>query len=228
MACTFFLCISCLCVAAQENSIILEIESGDQGVLISRTTTTAIQNPVDGLLMYDTVEHAFKYYDGSMWKTFNVVEQHSFYYLDLDGDTYGDSLTAVYAPEAPNDAYVANDSDCNDMDENINPGIAEICDNIDNNCDGQIDEGDVCVECMHNQTEQMACGSDVGACAQGIKTRTCEFGIWGPWGPCENEVGPSPEICDGIDNDCDGQVDNNTTDCPPGYVCGGVSGCVPE
>ena len=36
------------------------------------------------------------------------------------------------------------------------------------------------------------------------------------------------EICDGIDNDCDGQVDNNTTDCPRGFVCGGISGFVPE
>ncbi|HKI51318.1 MAG TPA: MopE-related protein, partial [Geothermobacteraceae bacterium] len=31
--------------------------------------------------------------------------------------------------------------DCNDSDPNINPGVVELCDGIDNNCNGQIDEG---------------------------------------------------------------------------------------
>lgn len=213
------LCADALIASAQESPIILEIESGGKGVILARTTTGSIQNPIDGLLLYDTIEHAFKYYDGTMWKTLNVIEQHRFYYLDLDGDTYGDSLKVVYAPEPPNDAYVANDLDCNDSDAGVNPGIEEICDNIDNNCDGQIDEGNVCIECNHEQVEQMPCGTNMGACVQGIMTRVCQNGIWGPWSECVGEVGPSPEICDGKDNDCNGQIDDNPTDCQAGFIC---------
>lgn len=35
--------------------------------------------------------------------------------------------------------------DCNDSDPTVNPGATEVCDGVDNNCDGQIDEGGVCI-----------------------------------------------------------------------------------
>ncbi len=114
------------------------------------------------------------------------------------------------------------------------PGVVETCDKIDNDCDGEVDEGLV-------QNCKTACGIGVEKCAAGVyqgctapppKTETCNqvdddcngtidditpVACTGPCGPgfavCVNgAIGPcsaeaSTEVCDGKDNDCDGKTD---------------------
>lgn len=64
------------------------------------------------------------------------------FYPDTDNDGYGDKFGAVVkrcAAQAP-PGYVNNKGDCNDRDPNIKPGVPDICDGIDNDCDGKVDE----------------------------------------------------------------------------------------
>ena len=71
---------------------------------------------------------------------------------------------------------------------------------IDEDCDGQVDEGCGCPEGATRQ-----CGSNTGVCRYG--TQTCSAGVWGD---CSGGQGPTEAqetSCDGQDNDCDGLTD---------------------
>ena len=63
------------------------------------------------------------------------------WYLDMDEDLYGDASEVVEACDQPK-GYVALSGDCRDDARAINPGAAERCDRIDNDCDELIDDDD--------------------------------------------------------------------------------------
>jgi hypothetical protein len=78
------------------------------------------------------------------------------------------------------------------------PGeMDELCDLKDNDCDGQTDEG--------NPEGGTECGVDQGVCSVGI--RVCENGQI----QCKNGVLPTQEVCNNLDDDCDGVTDEDVT-----------------
>ena len=62
------------------------------------------------------------------------------YYVDFDQDGFGDEATGALFCQAPVN-LIAIGGDCDDNNNAINPAATEICDGIDNNCNGQEDEG---------------------------------------------------------------------------------------
>jgi hypothetical protein len=62
------------------------------------------------------------------------------WYQDADGDGYGNAAVSQTACTQPT-GYVSDNTDCNDSNIAINPSAIEKCDGLDNNCNGQIDEG---------------------------------------------------------------------------------------
>jgi hypothetical protein len=71
----------------------------------------------------------------------NGAADATVYYADLDGDGYGNPDSSVAACIQPA-AAVIDATDCNDWVASVHPGATEVCgDNVDNNCDGQTDEG---------------------------------------------------------------------------------------
>ena len=57
-----------------------------------------------------------------------------------DADGYGDMNKRELACEQPEDAVLSG-ADCDDANSSISPDAVEICDELDNNCNGNIDEG---------------------------------------------------------------------------------------
>jgi|GEM_PF-5714106 len=127
------------------------------------------------------------------------LNPNTVWFKDVDKDGYTDGATKVSCVK-PSDEYVLSASllDCNDNDPNINPGKMEICDGLDNDCDGQTDEG---------FNVGQSCSVGLGECARSGQY-VCKADGFGT--ECNAVAGaPSLEICDGKDNDCNGQIDEN-------------------
>ena len=143
----------------------------------------------------------------------------STWYQDLDGDRYGDALSTTAACALPT-GYSADDTDCDDAEDAINPGADEICDSLDNNCDGETDE-DTAVDAStwYRDTDRDGYGTD-----DKTKVACDRPGGYRPkGGDCDDtdgDINPSAdEVCDGVDNDCDAVTDeDDAADAPTWYA----------
>ena len=131
----------------------------------------------------------------------------STWYADADADTYGDPAVSVTACSAPS-RYVADDTDCDDSDTTVNPAATEVCDGVDNDCDGSIDEG------FAPATWYVDADADGYGDASTAASTTCDgapAGYVADDTDCDDAdaaVNPAAtEACDGVDNDCDGSID---------------------
>jgi hypothetical protein len=126
------------------------------------------------------------------------------WYVDADGDGFGDPAASVELCGVP-DGHSQLATDCDDGDIRVNPTVDEACDGVDNDCDGDIDEG------LLAAAFRDADGDGYGDPDQLIEDCNEDGVLDG--GDCDDaaaNVNPEAvEQCDGLDNDCDGEIDED-------------------
>jgi hypothetical protein len=120
---------------------------------------------------------------------------------DADGDGYYDARTEkVGTPKigcAGLKGWAAEPGDCQPMNKAVNPGVEEVCNNFDDDCDGDVDER-VRPTCGEGWCRREAPGCDLQYCTPGE---------------------PTKEKCNFLDDDCDGLTDEDPDLCPAGQTC---------
>ncbi|MCB9745069.1 MAG: putative metal-binding motif-containing protein [Alphaproteobacteria bacterium] len=148
------------------------------------------------------------------------------FFPDADGDGYGNWRTWSQACEAP-EGYVADGSDCDDADAEVHPDAPERCDGDDQDCDAQVDEDAPVDEETGLLFHPDRDGDGYGDAAAPLLACLPPEGYVLDDQDCDDadsSVHPgATELCaDGVDSDCDGVADCDTSDCVAESVCTGV------
>ena len=141
---------------------------------------------------------------------FGAYSQVVTYYRDADLDLYGNPAISQTSSTGAPSGYVLDNTDCNDSDPNLNPGEIDICNNLDDNCNGWIDEGGIIIyyRDFDNDGFGAASSGTVTACSAppGYVSNNTDCDDADP------NINPNVlEINNGIDDNCDGNIDELVT-----------------
>ncbi len=136
----------------------------------------------------------------------------SLWYADADGDGYGSTteLSSCDPPAAT--GWTPTPGDCDDADAAVSPAGTEVCNDVDDDCDGVVDDGAEDMGTWYADADGDGFGdesSPVSACAQpsgAVDDRTdCD--------DADGAVNPdATEVCNDVDDDCNGEVDDGAID----------------
>jgi len=134
---------------------------------------------------------------------------------DVEKDTADpeptDTGTETVITDSDGDGFPAEE-DCDDTDAAVNPSVSEVCDGVDNNCDGSIDEG--LTETFYADADGDGYG-DLSAPAEACEVPTGHVADSTDCDDGRLDVNPgAPEVCDEAetDEDCDGLVNDDDKD----------------
>lgn len=133
----------------------------------------------------------------------------SVYYADTDGDGFGNSAVDTIACNLPV-GFVADSTDCNDADNTISPMATDVCNNFDDNCNGLIDEDAVFATYFYDADGDVFGDATIDSVActipAGYVTNAFDCN------DTDGTINPDmPELCNGIDDNCNILIDDDIT-----------------
>ena len=147
------------------------------------------------------------------------------WYADNDSDGFGDLSNTTLACNQPS-GFVSDSTDCLDTNDTINPNANEVCDGLDNNCDANIDENTaVDAPTWYLDSDSDGFG-DLNSPQNSCSQPSLHVGNNDDCNDSLGTINPNAdEVCDGIDNNCDTNIDENTAvDAPTWYADGDSDG----
>lgn len=170
------------------------VKSNDDAIVVS-----GYSNSID----YDVTPTYLSY---NFW-TVKLGFCHDIFYADIDGDGYGDITTDSVACNLPI-GYVADSTDCNDLSATIHPGVSDLCNDIDDNCNGILDEDAIFITYFedydadgygNSTVDSLSCIAISGYVENSLDCNDTLAGIYPG----------AEEICNYLDDDCNGIIDDN-------------------
>jgi hypothetical protein len=153
-----------------------------------------------------------------------------YWYLDADSDGYGDASDSTRACEAPSERHIARPGDCDDANRTIFPGAGELCDGVDQDCDGRIDDAPLVDPGAWYPDDD---GDGYGDGSSEIATCEPALGFISDNSDCDDtrdSVNPAAvEVCNnGVDDNCNEDPDGcdwpTETDLDDHTIVSGVTG----
>lgn len=155
------------------------------------------------------------------------------YYRDFDGDGYGrDDSPRIHCAGSPPAGHAIEGGDCNDNAEKVHPGALEVCNQVDDDCNGEVDDDAVPVELYPDADGDGYYGVDEYQSGETMMGCVPTEGWAAEGGDCKPDdplVSPGQEeICNLYDDDCDNKVDEKVRPrCGTGWCAAESSNCDP-
>jgi len=173
----------------------LEVHDEDRNIVYNSRDNETFNFAVQGFII-PGLEYGKTY-----WWTIFAIDQLGKRSKNPYSESWSSFTTTIDPNDIDNDGdgYTENQGDCDDGNPNIHPNAAELCNGIDDDCDALTPDGSGDTPPLNTLQE--------GVCA--LSDQSCANGAW------ENDYSgvidyEADEVsCDGLDNDCDGQVDES-------------------
>ena len=133
------------------------------------------------------------------------------WFADTDQDGFGDPNTSAPACSEPS-GWVLDDTDCDDAIATVFPGADELCNNLDDDCDSELDEDPTDATLWFADSDNDTFGEQ----NNGLEACTAPSGFVADNTDCDDSLDSTfpgaDELCNNLDDDCDSEFDEDPTD----------------